>query len=261
MTAADPVERFPTGAMTTVRSILLAGLLAVAAQWSVSAVADEVDLQLVLAVDVSRSIDDDEFNLQRRGYAQAFTHPSVIQAIQSNPRRRIAVTFVEWAGADFQKVLVPWTVISDPESGALFAEAIQREQRAFWGWTSISGAIDYAMGVLATSPHTSEKRIIDISADGINNSGRVPADARDEAVAAGVTINGLVIMNDRPTPGFFQLPQPALDAFFRDQVIGGPGAFVIAIDDFSTFAYAIVNKLVKEIAGDPPTRSLAEGTR
>jgi Protein of unknown function (DUF1194) len=259
--AAGRVERFSKGAMTAVRSILLAVLLAAGWLWPLAAVAEDVDLQLVLAVDVSRSIDDDEFNLQRQGYAQAFTHPSVIQAIQANPHGRIAVTFVEWAGADFQKVVVPWTVVSDPESGALFSEAIQREPRAFWGWTSISGAIDHSMRVLAASPHNSQRRVIDISADGVNNSGRNSADARDEAVAAGVTINGLVIMNDRPTPGFFQMPQPALDEFFRAQVIGGPGAFVIAIDDFSTFAYAIVNKLVKEIAGDLPTRSLAEGPR
>jgi hypothetical protein len=261
VTAAGRVERFRTGAMTTVRALLFAVLIALAAPWPTTAAAEEVDLELVLAVDVSRSIDDDEFSLQRQGYAEAFTHPSVIQAIQSNPHRRIAVTFIEWAGADFQKVVVPWTVVSDPESGALFAEAIQREPRAFWGWTSISGAIDYSMRVFANSPHTSTRRVIDISGDGVNNSGRNSADARDEAVAAGVTINGLVIMNDRPTPGFFQMPQPALDDFYRTQVIGGPGAFVIAIDDFSTFAYAIVNKLVKEIAGDPRPTNLAGGTR
>lgn len=247
--------------MTAVRSIFLAVQLALAAAWHMPAAAEEVDLQLVLAVDVSRSIDDDEFNLQRQGYAQAFTHPSVIQAIQSNPHRRIAVTFVEWAGADFQKTVVPWTVVSDPESGALFSEAIVREPRAFWGWTSISGAIDHGMRALTVSPHASQRRVIDISGDGINNSGRNSGDARDEAVAAGVTINGLVIMNDRPTPGFFQMPQPALDEFYRAQVIGGPGAFVIAINDFSSFAYAIVNKLVKEIAGDPAATSLADGTR
>ena len=247
--------------MTAVRSIFVAAMLGIATAWLAPAVAEEVDLHLVLAVDVSRSIDDDEFNLQRQGYAQAFTHPSVIQAIQSNPHRRIAVAFVEWAGADFQKVVVPWTVVSDPESGALFSEAINREPRAFWGWTSISGAIDYSMRVLAASPHTSQRRVIDISGDGINNSGRHSGDARDEAVAAGITINGLVIMNDRPTPGFFQMPQPALDEFYRNHVIGGPGAFVIAIDDFSSFAYAIVNKLVKEIAGDLPAQNLAEGAR
>jgi Protein of unknown function (DUF1194) len=261
LTVAGRVERFFTGAMTAVRSILLAVLCLFATAWAIPVAAEEVDLQLVLAVDVSRSIDDDEFALQRQGYAHAFTHPSVIQAIQSNARGRIAVTFVEWAGADFQKVVVPWTVISDPESGALFSEAINREPRAFWGWTSISGAIDYSMRVLATSPHSGARRVIDISGDGVNNSGRASADARDEAVAAGATINGLVIMNDRPTPGFFQMPQPPLDEFYRTHVIGGPGAFVIAIDDFSTFAYAIINKLIKEIAADPRPTNLAAGSR
>ena len=223
------------------------------------ALAAEVDLQLVLAVDVSRSIDDQEFALQREGYAQAFTHPSVIQAIQANVHRKIAVTFVEWAGSDFQRVIVPWTVVSDPESGALFAEAINREPRAFWGWTSISGAIDYSMKLFPASGHSSQRRVIDVSGDGVNNSGRASSDARDEAVAAGVTINGLVIMNDRPTPGFFQIPQPPLDEFYRSNVIGGPGAFVISIDDFSSFAYAIVNKLIKEIAGELPATNLAAG--
>lgn len=241
--------------------ILFAALLLGLASWAQPAAAEEVDLQLVLAVDVSRSIDDEEYALQRRGYAQAFVHPSVIQAIQSNPNGRIAVTFVEWAGADFQKVIVPWTVISDPESGALFSEAIGRESRSFWGWTSISGAIDFSMRQFTASPHSSPRRVIDVSGDGVNNSGRASSDARDDAVASGVTINGLVIMNDRPTPGFFQMPQPPLDEFYRTNVIGGQGAFVIAIDDFSSFAYAIVNKLVREIAADRPTTTLALGHR
>jgi len=242
------------------RLILFASILLVL-PWRPAAMAAEVDLQLVLAVDVSRSIDDQEFALQREGYAQAFTHPSVIQAIQSNPHGRIAVTFVEWAGSDFQRVIVPWTVISDQESGGLFSEAINREPRAFWGWTSISGAIDYSMRQFEFSEHSSQRRVIDVSGDGINNSGRAANEARDEAVSAGVTINGLVIMNDRPTPGFFQMPQPPLDEFYRNNVIGGTGAFVIAIDDFSSFAYAIVNKLVKEIAGEPRPTNLAAGQR
>jgi hypothetical protein len=240
---------------------LFAAILLGLAGWPQAGAAEDVDLHLVLAVDVSRSVDDEEFALQRKGYAQAFVHPSVIQAIQSSTNRRIAVTFVEWAGSDFQKVVVPWTVISDPESGALFSEAITREPRSFWGWTSISGAIDFSVRQFAVSPHRSARRVIDVSGDGINNSGRASTEARDEAVAAGVTVNGLVIMNDRPTPGFFQMPQPPLDEFYRNNVIGGPGAFVIAIDDFSTFAYAIVNKLVREIAGEPQPTSLAAGHR
>ena len=210
----------------------------------------EIDLALVLAVDVSRSIDDDEFALQRRGYAQAFTNPAVINAIRTNPRHQIAVAFVEWAGSDFQRLVIPWTLISDAESGQLFAESILREPRSFFGWTSISGAIDYSVTVLRSAPHEATRQVIDVSGDGVNNSGRSSDDARDDAVRAGITINGLVIMNDRPTPGFIFQPQPPLDLFYRDHVIGGPGAFLIVIDDFDSFAYAIINKLIREIAGD-----------
>ncbi|MBI3453135.1 MAG: DUF1194 domain-containing protein [Rhodospirillales bacterium] len=216
-----------------------------------AAVAETVDLELVLAVDVSRSIDDEEFTLQRQGYARAFAHPAVIRAIQANPQRKIAVIFIEWSGYDFQKVVVPWTTISDGESGALFGEAILRQPRSFHGWTSISGAIDFAIQQFGRGGYEAERRVIDVSGDGINNSGRPTTEARDAAVAAGIVINGLVIMNDRPGSGLLQSPQPPLDQYYREQVVGGPGAFVIAIADFSTFAYAIVNKLVKEIAADP----------
>ncbi len=237
----------------------LALALILAGERAASAV--EVDLLLVLAVDVSRSIDDDEFALQRKGYAAAFTHPGVINAIRSNSQGKIAVAFIEWAGNDFQRTVVPWTVVSDEESGQLFAEAILREPRSFWGWTSISGAIDYSVELIKRSPHTAKRTVIDVSGDGINNSGRTSDEARDEAVRHGVVINGLVIMNDRPTPGFIFQPQPPLDIFYREHVIGGPGAFVIAIEDFSTFAYAIVNKLIREIAGVPPETGLANASR
>jgi hypothetical protein len=235
-------------------ALVLAALLTVLPG---SARAEEVDLELVLAVDVSRSIDDEEFTLQRQGYAEAFRHPSVIHAIQSGRHRRIAVAYVEWAGSDFQKLVVPWAIVSDAESGTLFADAILREPRSYYGWTSVSGAIDFSMQVLAAGPHESARRVIDVSGDGINNSGRPAAEARDEALSAGVTINGLVIMNDRPTPGFSSMPQPPLDEFFREHVIGGPGAFVIAVEDFTTFAQAILNKLIKEIASLPSPGPLA----
>ncbi len=211
---------------------------------------DDVDLELVLAVDVSRSVDDQEFDLQRRGYAQAFTHPNVIKAIQSNGLRRIAVAYVEWAGAEAQLTVVPWVQISDAESGELFADRILAAPRSFWGWTSISGAIDHSSKLFGQR-YKGRRRVIDVSGDGINNSGRPAFVARDEAVAKGIVINGLVIMNDNPNPGGFgqrAFPQPPLDEFYREQVIGGPGAFVIAVDDFESFAFAIVNKLIKEIA-------------
>ena len=222
--------------------------------------AAEVDLELVLAVDVSRSIDDDEFRLQREGYAQAFTNPAVLAAIMSNPKQRIAVTFIEWAGVEFQRVVVPWTVIGDPESGALFAHEVATRPRSFFGWTSISGAIDYALRQFEIDPNRGTRRVIDVSGDGINNSGRPAFEARDDALRRGITINGLVIMNDNPNPGFvFQRQTPPLDEFYRDQVIGGQGAFLIALDDFDSFAHAIVNKLVKEIAanGAPDVQTAA----
>jgi hypothetical protein len=219
----------------------------------------DVDLLLVLAVDVSRSVDDHEYELQRRGYADAFRHPAVLEAIQANEHKAIAVTLFEWAGVDFQAVQVPWTIVSDEESGALFAEMLLAQTRAFNGWTSISGAIDFGVMLFARSPHAAQRRVIDVSGDGPNNSGRNAADARDDAVRAGITVNGLVIMNDTPTPGsFFRMPQTPLDEYFRDNVIGGSGAFVIAIDDFESFAYAIRNKLLREIAAAPGDRSLAE---
>lgn len=226
-----------------------AGLAAVLLCIGTASAAEPVDLELILAVDVSRSIDDEEAALQREGYAEAFRHPAVISAIQSNPNRRIAVAYVEWAGAHYQKLTIPWTIISDAASGERYAGIIMSQPRVSERWTSISGAIDFSMRVFAISPYQGARRVIDISGDGVNNNGRPSSQARDEALAAGVTINGLVIMNDRPTPGFSEyFTQPALDVFYREQVVGGPGAFVVAIEDFSTFAYAIRNKLIREIA-------------
>lgn len=217
-----------------------------------------VDLELVLAVDVSRSIDDDEYALQKRGYAKAFVNPSVLNAIKQTAHGRIAVTLVEWSGADFQKVVVPWMEISDQASAKKFSDAVLKAPRSFWGWTSISGAIDASLPLFEQSGFSGPRKVIDVSGDGVNNSGRPAASARDDALRDGVTINGLVIMDDKPNPGFSQAPQPPLDQFYRDNVIGGPGAFVVAIQGFDTFAYALVNKLVREIAGLPTGLSVAE---
>jgi hypothetical protein len=241
---------------------LPAAFLAGVLLWTASAAAAEpVDLELVLAVDVSRSIDSEEAALQREGYAEAFRHPAVIDAIRSNPNRRIAVAYVEWAGAHYQKLTIPWTIISDAASGERYADVIMSQPHVSERWTSISGAIDFSTRVFAISPYRGTRRVIDISGDGVNNSGRPSSEARDEAIAGGVTINGLVIMNDRPVPGFSEsFPQPPLDEFYRNHVIGGPGAFVVSIEDFSTFAYAIRNKLIREIAGtDGPVHVAASG--
>jgi hypothetical protein len=219
--------------------------------------AETVDLLLVLAADVSRSIDDEEFNLQRRGYANAITDPEVLSAILGGKHNGIAVTFIEWASAGEQKVVVDWTIIRDGEAAAAIASAIMAAPRSFAGRTAIGAAIDFAVERLRAAPATAERRVIDVSGDGTNNSGRSVTEARDEAVAAGITINGLAIVNDRSTPGFAYHTQPpgGLPKYFVENVIGGPGAFLISVNDFHSFADAITRKLVTEIAGTPPPSS------
>jgi Protein of unknown function (DUF1194) len=218
--------------------------------------AQTTDLLLVLAADVSRSIDESEFALQRKGYSAAMTDPRVLAAIRGGATGTIAICFVEWSGAGEQNVVVDWTVIRDGEDAGGFAAAILEAPRSYIGRTSISGAIDFAMEQFAAAAPRSSRRIIDISGDGTNNSGRPVTDARDEAVAQGVTINGLAIINDKPNPGYAFHTQPpgGLPQWYRDNVIGGPGAFLRVVDDFHAFADAMTSKLVSEIAGLTPQR-------
>jgi hypothetical protein len=212
--------------------------------------AQTTDLLLVLAADVSRSVDETEFVLQRKGYSAAVTDPRVLAAIRGGTTGTIAICFIEWSGAGEQNIVADWTVIHDEEDAGGFAAAILAAPRSFIGRTSISGAIDFAMERLAAAEPHSNRRIIDISGDGTNNSGRPVTDARDEAITQGVTINGLAIINDRPNPGYAYHTQPpgGLPEWYRQNVIGGPGAFLRVIDDFHSFADAITNKLVSEIA-------------
>lgn len=201
-----------------------------------------VDLELVLAVDCSRSIDDEEFALQVEGYAAAFRHPAVLRAIQSGERRAIAVTYVQWAGPFLQNQALGWTLISDGESAVEFAERFQAAPRAFQGGgTSLSGAIDFSRTLFPKSGFAGKRRVIDISGDGINNSGRLSSSARDDAVREGITVNGLAITTE----------VAALDEYFRQNVIGGDGSFVIEVEDFTSFAQGILNKLIREIAQLP----------
>jgi hypothetical protein len=225
-------------------------LVLLAVLFAAPASAETVDLQLVLAVDVSRSVDDEEFQLQREGYAEALKDPRVLASILSGGNRSIGVTYMEWSNAHLQRQVVKWTRISDGESAALFAEAILAAPRSFSGWTSISGAIDYAMRLFELSPFTSDRQVIDISGDGSNNSGRPVSEARDDAMRLGITINGLPIVNERPSP--WLPPEPNLDEYYLKNVIGGPGAFMIVAEDFGTFQRAILNKLIREIAALPP---------
>jgi hypothetical protein len=199
----------------------------------------QVDLQLVLAVDTSGSVSADRFELQKHGYAAAFRNPDVLQAIRTGPNQAIAVAMVQWTGPSLHVLVVDWTVVHDAASAAALAATIDATTRKlFRGGTSISGAIDYAMDLFAAGGFGDARRVIDVSGDGANNTGRPAEDARDDAVRSGVAINGLPILT----------VEPDLESFYRDSVIGGPGAFVIAIDNYDQFADAIRKKLISEIA-------------
>lgn len=221
--------------------------------------ADPVDLLLVLAADVSRSVTEPKFRLQREGAAAAITHPDVVQAIASGPNRRIAICFVEWATAGQQKVVIDWTVIADAPSARRFGDRLLETPRSFMGSTSIADAIDFAAGQFERAPFRAERRVIDVSGDGTNVSGRPVGDARDEAVARGITINGLVILT--PLEESFRPehtnPAGGLERYFQDNVIGGPGAFTVVAETHASFGRALTKKLIAEIAGLAP-RDLAE---
>ncbi len=191
------------------RSLVIPALIGVVLYAATAtAEAEQVDLQLILAADVSRSVDPDEFKLQREGYAAAFTNPKVLQAIAAGPYRSIAVTFVEWSGSEAQRVVADWTIVRDEETGGGFANILLTAPRSFAGFTSISAAIDFSMKHFQASGVESDRRVIDVSGDGTNNGGRPVNDARDEAVSAGVTINGLAIINQHPNPGYTAHTQP-----------------------------------------------------
>jgi hypothetical protein len=224
-----------------------------------AAAADDVDLLLVMAADVSRSVDAAKFQLQRNGYAAALSNPRVLKAIQSGPRGRIGVAFVEWSGVGAQKLIIEWTMIGDSKSAQDFAAQVAEAQRPFADRTSISGGIDFSLAQLDRAPFSATRRIIDVSGDGTNNSGRDVANARDEAVAKGVTINGLVILSDRPIPWNPDHTNPpgGLTNYYRDNVIGGSGAFVMEAENFESFGQAIINKLIAEIASTNSTHHAA----
>ena len=227
-------------------ALLAAALLAP----RIGAAAEAVDLLLVFAADVSRSIDQEKFQLQRDGYAAAITNPRVLDAIRSGPHHRIAVTFVEWSGIGAQKLLIDWTVIGDTASAQQFAAQLAEAPRSFADRTSISGALEFAMTQLDKAPFEAARRTIDVSGDGTNNAGREVKLARDEVLAKGVTINGLVILSDHPLSWNAEHTNPpgGLDRYYQDNVIGGPGAFVMVAQNFNSFGQAIMNKMIAEIA-------------
>lgn len=211
----------------------------------------EVDLELILAVDISLSMDDEEQRLQRDGYVAAIRHPDVIAAIRSGLNGRIAMTYLEWAGVTSQQIVVPWSLIDGEAAAEAFADdlATLPLQKAFR--TSISAALDFAHELFEGSSYRSLRQVVDVSGDGANNQGLPVTLARDRLVERGMMINGLAIMIARSGADDFFF-QANLDAYFEDCVIGGPGAFVIRIDDAAHFATAIRRKMILEIAGAEP---------
>ncbi len=212
--------------------------------------AEPVDLLLVLAADVSRSVDSQKFQLQREGYAAAMANPRVLNAIRAGRHGRIGVLFLEWSGFGSQKVVIDWMMIDGPKAAQAFGDRLLESPRSFADRTSISGGIDAAVAELARAPFSAERRTIDVSGDGTNNAGRDIGQARDEALALGITINGLAILSATPLPWNPEHTNPAggLTKYYRDNVIGGPGSFVIEANDFSSFGQAIIKKMIAEIA-------------
>lgn len=217
--------------------------------------AEPVDLLLVLAADVSRSVDNQKFQLQREGYAAALANPRVINAIRSGRHGRIGILFLEWSGFGNQKVVIDWMMIDGPKTAQIFGDRLLESPRSFADRTSISGGIDVAVAELARAPFSADRRTIDVSGDGTNNAGRDVGQARDEALALGITINGLAILSETPLPWNPEHTNPAggLTKYYRDNVTGGPGSFVIEAKDFNSFGQAIIKKMIAEIAdaGDP----------
>ncbi len=211
-----------------------------------------VDVELVIAVDVSYSMDMDELAIQREGYAQAIISKEFLQALKTGPNGKIAVTYFEWAASNDQKIIIPWRVIDGPETADAVANEIIKTPIRRASRTSISGAINFAMPLFDENPYRGLRRVIDISGDGPNNNGAPVTGARDAAIGKGITINGLPIMVKEPSYSTMDIDN--LDLYYEDCVIGGPGSFVVAIKDRDKFKEAIRTKLLLEVAGRTPER-------
>jgi len=247
--------RLSRGTLALVRCMLaLAALVLTPA--ALAGAAEQVDLLLVLASDVSRSVDHPKFLLQREGYAAAISDPQVMDAIKSGPHQRIAICFLEWSGFGAQKLVIDWTIIDGPGAARKFGDQLLELPRSFADRTSISGGIEFATAQLARAPFEGARRTIDVSGDGTNNAGRDVKLARDETLEKGIVINGLVILSDRPVPWNAEHTNPpgGLEKYYQDNVIGGPGAFVLVAENFQSFGRAIIKKLIAEIASlsSPP---------
>jgi len=213
-----------------------------------------VDVELVIAVDVSYSMDLDELAVQREGYAQAIVSKEFLQALKTGPNSKMAVTYFEWSASSDQKIIIPWRVIDGPESADAVAAEIMKTPVRRGSRTSISGAINFAMPLFEEDPYRGLRRVIDISGDGPNNNGVPVTGARDAALEKGITINGLPIMVKEPSYATMDIDD--LDLYYEDCVIGGPGSFVVAIKDREKFKEAIRTKLMLEVAGRTPEQRI-----
>jgi hypothetical protein len=214
--------------------------------------ASTVDVELVIAVDVSYSMDLDELAVQREGYAQAIVSKEFLQALKTGPNSKISVTYFEWSASTDQKIIIPWRVIDGPESADAIADDILKTPVRRGSRTSISGAIAFAMPLFDEDPYQGLRRVIDISGDGPNNSGPPVAPVRDEALSKGIIINGLPVMVKEPSYATMDIDN--LDWYYEDCIIGGPGSFVVPIKGRENFKEAIRAKLVREVAGRTPAR-------
>ena len=234
------------------RRTALLGSLAAAAAASTARAETPVDLQLVLAVDVSRSIDEVEAELQRRGYIESLTNDRIIDAILSGENRRIAICYTEWAGTHYQVVVIDWTVIDSPSAARRFAEKLAEAPRQSQSWTAVGAALAHAGQRFDNSGFASKRRVIDISGDGRTNDGPPAELIRDRLVEQGIVVNGLPVMMNRTN--FGRPPDLTLDKYYEENVIGGPGSFMIVADNFDHFGRAVRTKLVREISGADVTR-------
>lgn len=209
---------------------------------------EPVDVLLVLAVDVSRSIDEDEARLQREGYRAGLCDSRVVEAITRGIVGAIGVAYVEWAGFEYQRQVLPWQRIAGQADANLWADKLAEAPRASLSWTSISGGIDFSRRVLAEAPFEGTRRVIDVSGDGVNNSGRDVGQARADALGRGIVLNGLAVLDRAPPPAGLMQMQP-LDEYYQDRVIGGAGSFVMVAEGFDAFESAVRRKIIREVAG------------
>jgi hypothetical protein len=234
------------------RRTALVGSLAVLASGGAAKADTPVDLQLVLAVDVSRSIDEVEAELQRRGYIEALTNDRVIDAILSGEHKRIAVCYTEWAGTHYQMVVIDWTLIDSASAARRFADKLAEAPRTSQSWTAVGAGLAFAAQRFENSGYSSRRHVIDISGDGRTNDGPPAEMVRDKLVAQGIVINGLPVMMNRTN--FGRPPDTGLDKYYEENVIGGPGSFMIAAVNFDDFARAVRTKLIREISARDASR-------